>query len=293
MKKVVIAGGTGFIGSYLARRFVETGYQVLIVSRDPHHVSWKPIDLTDSFEDAELVINLAGKSINCQHTDENKKAILDSRINTTIWIGNAILACKNPPKLWINGSASGIYKSSFDHPMTEDETDLGTDFLADVVRQWEKAFFGFNLPETRKVALRTSVVLGRKGGALIPLVWMSRIGLGGKQARGNQMFSWIHLEDYFRILEFLIENKALQGIMNCTSPDPLTNEDFMYSLRRTLRMPIGISAPEFAIHLGAKIIGTEPDLILNSSYVIPKRLLDSGFKFRFTDINKALVDLLK
>ena len=293
MKKVVIAGGTGFIGSYLARRFVETGYQVLIVSRESHYVSWKPIDLIESFEDAELVINLAGKSINCQHTDENKKAISDSRINTTIWIGNAILACKNPPKLWINGSASGIYKSSFDHPMTEDETDLGTDFLADVVRQWEKAFFGFNLPETRKVALRTSVVLGRKGGALIPLVWMSRIGLGGKQARGNQMFSWIHLEDYFRILEFLIENKALQGIMNCTSPDPLTNEDFMYSLRRTLRMPIGISAPEFAIHLGAKIIGTEPDLILNSSCVIPKRLLDSGFKFRFTDINKALVDLLK
>jgi uncharacterized protein len=293
MKKVVIAGGTGFIGSYLAGRFVEAGYQVLIVSRDSHYVSWKPIDLIESFEDAELVINLAGKSINCQHTDENKKAISDSRINTTIWIGNAILACKNPPKLWINGSASGIYKSSFDHPMTEDETDLGTDFLADVVRQWEKAFFGFNLPETRKVALRTSVVLGRKGGALIPLVWMSRIGLGGKQARGNQMFSWIHLEDYFRILEFLIENKALQGIMNCTSPDPLTNEDFMYSLRRTLRMPIGISAPEFAIHLGAKIIGTEPDLILNSSYVIPKRLLDSGFKFRFTDINKALVGLLK
>jgi uncharacterized protein (TIGR01777 family) len=293
MKKVVIAGGTGFIGSYLARRFVETGYQVLIVSRDPHHVSWKPIDLTESFEDAELVINLAGKSINCQHTDENKKAILDSRINTTIWIGNAILACKNPPKLWVNGSACGIYKSSFDQPMTEDETQLGNDFLADVVRQWEKAFFGFTLTETRKVALRTSVVLGRRGGALIPLLWLSRIGLGGKQAQGNQMFSWIHLEDYFRILEFLIENKTLQGILNCTSPEPLTNEDFMYSLRRTLRMPIGISAPEFVIHLGAKIIGTEPDLILNSSYVIPKRLLDSGFTFRFTDINKALADLLK
>ena len=293
MKKVVIAGGTGFIGSYLARRFVETGYQVLIVSRDPHHVSWKPIDLTESFEGAELVINLAGKSINCQHNEENKKAILDSRINTTIWIGNAILACKNPPKLWINGSASGIYKSSFDHPMTEDEIDLGTDFLADVVKQWEKAFFGFKLTETRKVALRTTVVLGRKGGALIPLLWLSRIGLGGKQASGNQMFSWIHIEDYFRILEFLFENKTLQGILNCTSPEPLNNEDFMYSLRRTLRMPIGISAPEFMINLGAKIIGTEPDLILNSSFVIPKRLLDSGFNFRFTDINKALADLLK
>jgi len=292
MKKVVIAGGTGFIGSYLVKRFEETGYHVLIVSRDPNHISWKPIDLTESFEDAELVINLSGKSINCMHNEENKKQILDSRINTTIWIGNAILACRNPPKLWINGSACGIYKPSFDHAMTEDETDLGNDFLADVVRQWEKAFFGFKLPETRKVALRTSVVLGRKGGALLPLVLLGRLGLGGKQATGNQIFSWIHLEDYFRILQFLIENKTLKGVLNCTSPNPLNNGDLMYSLRRTLRMPIGIPAPEFAITFGAKIIGTEPELILNSSYVIPKRLLDSGFKFIFPDINKALADLL-
>ena len=293
MKKVVVAGGSGFIGSYLANRFVETGYQVLIISRDAHHVSWKPIDLTESFEGAEMVINLAGKSINCLHNDENKKAILDSRINTTIWIGNAIVSCKNPPKLWINGSACGIYQPSFNHAMTEDETELGTDFLADVVRQWEKAFFGFKFSGTRKVALRTSVVLGRNGGALMPLLWLGRLGLGGKQAKGNQMFSWIHMEDYFRTLQYLIENNSLQGIVNCTSPEPLPNEDFMYTLRRTLRMPIGIPAPGFAINLGAKIIGTEPDLILNSSYVIPKRLLDSGFKFRFPDINKALADLLK
>jgi len=292
MKKVVIAGGTGFIGSYLTNRFIESGYQVLIVSRDPQYVSWSPIDLTESFEGAEMIINLAGKSINCPYTEDNKKLILDSRINTTLWIGNAILACKNPPKLWINGSASGIYKPSLDHAMTEDETDLGDDFLASVVRQWEKAFFGFQLSDTRKVALRTSVVLGKNGGALLPLVWLSRFGLGGKQAEGTQMFSWIHMEDYFRILEYLIENKPLQGIFNCTSPGSLNNKEFMHSLRKTIHMPIGIPAPEFAINLGAKIIGTEPELILSSTYVIPKRLLDSGFKFRFPEIHKALADLL-
>ena len=293
MKKVVIAGGTGFIGSYLAKRFVDTGYEVLIVSRDPKHVSWRPVDLIESFENADMVINLAGKSINCRHTDENKKEIIESRINTTLWIGNAILACKNPPKLWINNSACGIYKASVDQPMTEDATELGNDFLADVVRQWEKAFLGFHLLTTRKVVLRTSVVLGKNGGAILPLAWLSRIGLGGRQAEGTQIFSWIHIEDYFRILLFLAENDSIKGIINCTSPHPVTNKDLMGSIRKTLGVSIGIPAPKIAINLGAKIIGTEPELILNSSYIIPKRLLESGYTFKFPDIEKALVDLLK
>lgn len=292
MKKVVIAGGTGFIGSYLARRFVDTGYQVLIISRDPKHVSWKPVDLIESFENADMVINLAGKSINCRHTDENKKEIIESRINTTLWIGNAILAGKNPPKLWINSSACGIYKHSVDQPMTEDLTELGTDFLSDVVRQWEKTFLGFHLPTTRKVVLRTSVVLGKNGGAILPLARLSRIGLGGRQAEGSQIFSWIHIEDYFQILIFLAENDSIKGIINCTSPHPVTNNDLMRTIRKTLGVPFGIPAPKFAINLGAKIIRTEPELILNSSYVIPKRLLESGYHFKFPDIEKALVDLL-
>lgn len=293
MKKVVIAGGTGFIGSYLAKRFSETGYQVLIVSRNPEHVSWKPIDLTEAFENAEIVINLAGKSINCLYTEENKKAIIDSRVNTTIWIGNSILACKKPPKLWINASATGIYKSSVDYAMTEDETELGTGFLADVVHQWEKVFFGFRLTGTRKIALRTSVVLGKKGGALAPLAWLSRLGLGGRQGDGNQMFSWIHVEDYFRIIQFISVNESLSGVVNCTSPDPVSNTRFMHSVRKAVRIPAGITAPEFAVRLGAKIIGIEPELILNSTYVIPKRLIDSGYKFIFPDTDKALTDLLR
>ena len=293
MKKVVIAGGTGFIGSYLSTRFREIGYQVLIVSRAPEHISWKPIDLTEAFEGAEIVINLAGKSINCRHTEENKTAILDSRISTTLWIGNSIVACVNPPKLWINASAAGIYKPSLDHAMTEEEMVLGTDFLAEVVSKWEKAFFGFQLTTTRKVALRTAVVLGKERSALQPLVMLSRFGLGGKQAEGNQIFSWIHIEDYFQIIVFLMENKSVSGIVNCTSPNPIDNNDFMNHIRNVLHIPVGIPTPVFAINLGAKVIGTEPDLILKSSFVIPKRLLSLGFKFKFPKVDKALEDLLK
>ena len=292
MKKVIIAGGTGFIGTYIGKRFRETGYQVLIVSRDPEHVSWKPVDLIESLEGAEMIINLAGKSINCRHTEINKEAILDSIINTTLWIGNAILACKNPPKLWINASACGIYKASVDRPVTEDEAESGDDFMADVVRKWENVFFKFQLPETRRVALRTSVVLGKNGGALLPLVWLSRIGLGGKQARGTQIFSWIHLEDYFRVLQYLTKNISLSGVVNCTSPYPLNNKEFMSVIRKALRMPVGIPAPEFVVNFVAKLIGTEPKLILNSSFVIPKRLLDSGFKFTFPTAKEAINDLL-
>jgi len=293
MKKVVIAGGTGFIGTYLSIRFRELDYTVIIVSRQPEHVSWQLKDMVDAFEGAELVINLAGKAINCRHNIDNKKAILYSRVNTTQLIGNAILACKQPPKLWINASAAGVYKPSTDYPMTEDETDLGTDFLAEVVNKWEKVFFEFNLIKTRQVTLRTSVVLGRKGGALSSLATLSRFGLGGKQAEGTQIFSWIHLEDYFRTVQFLMENVSLNGTLNCTSPNPLSNSDFMKSLRNTLRVPFGIPAPKWVVEIGAMLIGTEPSLLLNSSFVIPKRLMEAGFQFAYPQIDNALSDLLR
>lgn len=292
MKKVIIAGGTGFIGNYLTTRFLENGYDVFMVSRKPDHVQWEVNELSHALEGAELIINLAGKSINCRHTDKNREAIIQSRIDTTTMIGNAIKKCKNPPELWINASATGIYLPSVDTPMTEDETELGNDFLADVVTKWEKTFFDFKLLSTRQIALRTSVVLGKNGGALSPLVQLTRFGLGGKQASGKQMFSWIHIEDYFRILVFALENKNIEGILNCTSPKPVSNSNFMRVLRKTLLMPIGIPAPKLAIQLGAIFIGTEPELILNSSYVIPERLIETGFTFTFPDISSALIDIL-
>lgn len=293
MKKVVIAGGTGFIGNYIANRFKEESYDVLIVSRSPGHVSWNPLELEKAIDNSELVINLAGKSINCRNNPENRKVLLDSRIEPTILIGNAVLACANPPKLWINASATGIYKPSEVHPSTENETDLGTDFLAQLVHEWEKVFFGFQLPKTRQIALRTSVVIGKNGGALKPLVSLTKFGLGGKQASGKQKISWIHIEDYFRILLFLVEYPTLSGIINGTSPYPISNKSFMHAIRQTLHVPIGIPAPEFAIRLGARLIGTEPSLLLDSSYIVPKRLLGAGFRFTYSKLKKALSDILE
>jgi uncharacterized protein (TIGR01777 family) len=269
MKKVVIAGGTGFIGNYLVQRFREMGWKVTLISRKGEHVSWYMEDVRQALEGVDIVINLAGKSINCRHTVRNKKAILDSRINTTKIIGEAISNCQQPPKLWINASASAIYKSSSSKPMTEFETDLNDSFLAHVVNEWEKTFFDFKFDFTRQIALRTSVVLGKNGGALLPLVKLSTLGLGGKQGSGTQMFSWIHCEDYFRMILFLYENETTAGVFNCTSPCPVTNKEFMRELRKKLRIPFGISAPEFVVRLGAKIIGIEPELILDSHFYYP------------------------
>lgn len=293
MKKVVIAGGTGFIGSYLARRFQENGFKVLIISRKRGHVSWRPLELEEAMNEAALIINLAGESINSKHSKSRKHELLASRVDPTIWIGNAIQACTTPPELWINASASGVYKASDTMPMTENKHDVDSGFLAELVLQWEKAFFGFKLPGTRQVALRTSIVLGKNGGALKPLATLTHFGLGGKQAEGTQMFSWIHIEDYFRIVLFLMKNPGLSGIFNCTSPGPVPNKEFMHVLRETLGVSVGIPAPKFAVTLGAGLIGTEPELILNSSYLLPERLQEAGYSFVFPTVEAALQDLLK
>jgi len=292
MKKIVIAGGLGFIGNLLADRFRKNGYEVLIISRSEGNISWNPSELTKSFEKSEMVINLAGKSINCRHNKKNQKEIIESRLATTLLIGNAILACKNPPKIWINASATGIYKSSLTNPMSEEMTNFNSDFLAEVVKKWENSFFSFKLQNTRQIALRTSVVLGKNANALTPVIVLSRLGLGGKQGTGKQMFSWIHIEDYFRILLFLSEKTEINGIINCTSPNPVSNKEFMQMVCRVLQVRIRIPAPAFAVKAGAFAIGTESSLILSSSYIVPKRLIQEGYKFAFPKIKDALTDIL-
>jgi hypothetical protein len=292
MKKIVIAGGTGFIGKYLAGKFKENGYKVLIISRSSGNISWKPVELTEALENAELVINLTGKSINCRHNEMNKKELMDSRTEPTMWIGNAIEACHNPPKLWINASASDYYKPWDDRATTEDDYQTGDKFLSELALQWEKVFFAFQLPATRQVALRTSVVLGKNGGALKPLVLLSKFGLGGKHGSGKQIFSWNHIEDYYRIIKFVADKPEISGAINCTAPYPIDNKHFMKAIRKYLHIPFGIPAPKFAIQLGAIIIGTEASLLLDSSNMIPKRLLDAGFQFTYPKIEEALADIL-
>ena len=289
---ILIAGGTGFIGTYLKKRFEEKGENVKLVSRTGIDVPWVHQSLVDELEHTDMVINLAGKTINCRHTGENKKMILDSRIKATSLLGNAIAACKNPPLLWVNASASAIYKSDTIAPATETSEHLADDFLADVVRQWETDFFSFKLPSTRQIALRTSVVLGRSKGAFPSLLRLTRLGLGGKVGNGKQIFSWIHIGDYFRIVEFLIQNDSITGVVNCTSPAPLSNAALMKEMRSKVKIPFCLPAPEFAVRIGAFFIGTESSLLLDSTNFFPERLLNAGFKFKFGDISTAISDLV-
>lgn len=288
--KIVIAGGTGFIGTYVKTRFIALGHEVKTVSRTKGDLTWNTNDLVAGLENADMLLNLAGYTINCRHTSKNKELILNSRLDTTRILGEAIQQCSTPPRLWVNASASAIYKFNKDQPATEESETSDLQFLAQVVKKWETLFFSFNNSKTRQVALRTSVVLGN-GGAFNPLYYLSRFGLGGKIGEGSQMFSWIHIEDYFRILLFVLQNETLHGHINCTSPNPISNNELMKTFRQILRVPFGIPAPVFAVKVGALILNTESSLLLDSSYLYPQKLIESGFEFKFSTINSTIINL--
>lgn len=219
LKKVVLAGGTGFIGKYFETKYSELGYDVKIISRKSPYISWDDqAGIIDALEGAELVVNLAGKTVNCRYNEKNKREIMNSRLTTTKILGEAILACENPPEVWMNSSTATIYRHAEDRPMTEEDGEIGSGFSVDVATSWEKAFFDFQLPKTRQVALRTAIVLGKEGGVMTPYYNLVKFGLGGNQGKGTQKFSWIHIEDLFQIVRFLTERKELSGVFNCSAP---------------------------------------------------------------------------
>ncbi|MDC0763692.1 MULTISPECIES: TIGR01777 family oxidoreductase [Brevibacillus] len=293
-KKVILAGGTGFIGKYLADKFNQLGYEVMIIARTFPHITWdNHAKIVEALEDSELLINLAGKSVNCRYHDKNKEEILKSRTETTHILGNAVLACKNPPPLWINSSTATIYRHAEDRPMTEGSGELGTGFSVDVAKEWESAFFSFDLPHTRQVALRMAIVLGENGGVIEPYKNLVRFGLGGVQGSGNQRFSWIHVEDVYQIILFLKERGDLSGVFNCSSPHPVTNREFMQHFRNVMNRSFGLPSPKWMLEMGAVMIGTETELVLKSRWVIPERLEREGYQFRFAHIDKTLQDILK
>ncbi len=288
-KKVVIAGGTGFIGQYLTSYFLNQGYIVRIISRSKGAISWEnTFGITAALENAEMLINLAGKSVDCRYTTKNKEAILSSRIQTTQILGNAIQSCQNPPELWINSSTATIYRHAEDKPMTESSGEIGSGFSVGIATQWEKAFFDFKLPATRQVALRMSIVLGSDGGVIRPLKNLVKLGLGGRQGSGTQRFSWIHIEDLKNIILFIRKNKNMTGVYNCASPNPVTNNVLMKTLRRTMQMPFGIPAPVWLLKIGAVLINTETELVLKSRWVIPEKLQKENFQFSYPELPKAL-----
>jgi uncharacterized protein len=292
-KKVVIAGGTGFVGQYISEKFLRDGYEVIIISRNDSHVTWQEVDrIIDALEGAELVINLAGKSVNCRYYDRNKKEILESRTKTTEILGRALKACSNPPGLWINSSTATIYRHANDKPMTELAGEIGSGFSVEVAKEWERSFFSSELPNTRQAALRIAIVLGSDGGVMTPYKKLVQFGLGGIQGPGTQMFSWIHIEDFYRIILFINERKELTGVFNCSSPDPISNHELMSTLRAKTNKSIGLPSPGWMLEIGAVFIRTETELILKSRWVIPERLLNEGFTFKYPTINEALDEIL-
>ena len=293
-KKVVLAGGTGFIGQYLEKRFKDQGYEVHIISRQSNQILWKDHrGIVAALEGAELVVNLAGKSVNCRYNAKNKKEILESRTKTTQLLGNAVASCENPPPLWINASTATIYRHAEDRPMTEQDGEIGEGFSVEVGKAWEQAFFDFHLNRTRQVALRISIVLGAEGGVMGPYKNMVRFGLGGKQGPGKQMFSWVHIEDLYRMLVFLQYHKEIEGPVNAATPNPVTNRELMEQMRKSMNRRIGLPTPKFMLSTGAAFIGTETELILKSRWVLPEKLQQAEFEFEYGTIDKALAEINK
>jgi uncharacterized protein (TIGR01777 family) len=292
--KIVIAGGTGFIGQYLNKRFCDEGFEVLVISRDVHHVNWDDDSkLIEALEGAEALINLAGKSVDCRYSKRNMALILNSRVQTTKKLQSIIDQCKTPPKLWINSSTAAIYRHSQDKAMDEYTGEIGSGFSVEVAKAWENAFFEKKTDKMRKVALRIAITLGKDGGVMKPYINLVKYGLGGSQGSGMQMFSWIHIEDLFRAIQFVMGHLEINGIYNCAAPNPITNKDFMEEIRNVVKSFFYLSSPKFLLKIGAYFINTETELVLKSRWVIPKKLLEEGFVFKYPTVISALKNILE
>ncbi|MDP9081215.1 MAG: TIGR01777 family oxidoreductase [Bacteroidota bacterium] len=301
-KKIVLAGGNGYLGKVLTDYYKDKAEEVVIISRhekETEHnirtVTWDGKTRgkwTAELVNADMLVNLCGKNVNCRYTEKNKEEIYASRLQPTELLGEVIHDLFEPPKLWINITSATIYRHAEDRPQDEETGEIGTGFSVDVCKRWEAVFNKFETPKTRKVALRMGIVLGRSDSVFPRLLNLVKLGMGGMQGDGEQYVSWVHEHDVARTTEWLIDHPELEGVFNCTAPVPVKNSILMRTIRKVYGMPFGLPAPAWLLEIGAVVIRTETELIFKSRWVLPKRLLDSGFVFEYGEIEGAVREIL-
>lgn len=307
--KIVISGGSGALGTLLDRRLTAAGHRVVVLSRrpaGPRQVWWDGRHLgawAAEVDGSDVVLNLAGRSVNCRYTEENRRAMMDSRVLSTRAVGRAIAAAGRPPAVWLQMSTATVYAHRHDAPNdelhgviggAEPDAPASWRYSIDIARAWEAAQAEADTPGTRRLALRTAVVLGpERGGAFDSLSWLARLGAGGPIAGGAQYVSWIHARDFVRAVEFLVARDDLAGPVNLAAPHPLPQREFMRDLRAAWGMPLALPATRWMAELGAFALRSESELLLKSRRVVPARLLEAGFAFEYPDWPQAARDLVR
>lgn len=307
--KVVIPGGSGQVGTALARAFIKDGHEVVVLGRSPETSDWRTVkwdgnmigEWADEINGADVVINLAGRSVNCRYNEANRREIMDSRVDSTRIVGEAISKAASPPKVWLQSSTATIYAHTFDRPNDDVTGIIGGNepdapntwnFSIDVASNWERVTNEADTPKTRKVLMRSAMTMGpARGGIFDTMLGIVRFGLGGTAGSGRQYISWIHEDDFVRSVYWLIEHDELSGPINIASPNPLPNKEFMRIFRDAWGTRIGLPAFEWQLAIGAFFMRTETELIMKSRRVVPRLLTDSGFEFEFPEWADACRDL--
>ena len=307
--KIVIPGGSGHLGTLLARSFRNEGHEVVVLSRAPQVEAWRTVfwdgktmgAWASEIDGADVVINLAGRGVHCRYNEKNKREILDSRVESTRAVGEAIARARLAPRVWLQASTATIYAHRFDEANDErtgvrggHEADAPPEwkFSIDVAAAWEAVVDAAIVPSTRKVKMRTAVVMSpERDGAFDQYLQLVRFGVGGAHGSGRQYISWIHYEDFYRALRLIIDRADLAGAINITAPEPLPNADFLRVMREAWGAHVGIPAPAWLLTIAAFLRRVETELLLKSRRVVPRRLLEAGFRFRFPSWPDAARDL--
>jgi len=300
-KCIVIVGANGFLGRYLSAYFIEHGWKVRAISRNRRGLaegveffSWdgetEQRDWQCAFDNAEVVVNLAGRTVNCRYNTKNKEEIVFSRVRTTELIGAAIEKAVNGPGIWLNSSTATIYRHAEDRPQTDEEGEIGEGFSVNVAKSWERAFFNYESnSKVRKVAMRTAIVMAKEPDTVLDvLANLSKKYLGGKMGSGKQMVSWVHVEDFCRPVNWMIQNQEATGTYNVSSPNPLSNAELMKLIRAYVRVSFGLPATKWMLEIGSFFMRSETELILKSRWVVPSRLLSEGFEFEYQKFEEVV-----